>query len=181
MGKEQYDLLMSEIDKIAERVKKLPPNVQDSAFKALASALLSGRGRNEDEGESLALGVEPKGANSPSDHHAEENRDYVAEIKSCVEKHGLKDVTDVAFAAFVVYYFTELAPEGILIEVVSVNELKNAVRIAGRKPPTRDKYSNALSNAKNAEHLEYDKKLRGYKMSDNGRYEVKNVILAVDE
>lgn len=180
MGKQDFDLVMSEIDTIREAVNKFPECAQGAACTALVSALLhedkdlSDGNENGHQSKSETNGVGPE---SKTDLVS---RDHVAEIKRDVAEFNLADVRDIDYAAYVTQYYTEVAPEHIRVDFIAKAQLEEAFAIGGRKPPKN--FNNTLNNAKKAKEplLKSGPKQGTFVLTPIGRYHVENVLLKRD-
>ena len=178
MGKEKYDLLMGEIDVIAEKVNLFPEHLQESVFDALHSALMDKDNQKVAVAEDSEVKEVQPVTDTSSGKTEIEDRDHVAEIKKHVSEFNLGSVTDIEFALYAAYYFTMLAHDDHKVSAITQDDLKKAVSIAGRKPPKNSGYSSTLSNARRKGYLENPKGKKGtYQVTDVGEYYVKNTLL----
>ena len=177
MGKQHYDLVMSEVKNIVVAVNKFPESAQGSACTAFVSALLyEGTDLQKDNAHgdqpiSFATGVRPEFEAELVD------RDHVAEIKKDVADYSLGEATDIEFAAYVTRYYTDVGPEHVRVDAITGVQLEEAFAIAGRKPPKR--FRDTLHNAKKAKEplLNSGRSKGSYVLTAIGRYHVENVLL----
>ncbi len=157
MGKQDFDLVMSEIDRIIEAVKKFPESAQGSACTALVSALIH-RSTESPNGSTSGHGYQSQGTMLPSKIEAEEeDRDYIAAIKSDVADYGLNDVSDIEFAAYATRFYTEAGPEDVRVDTFNnAKKAKEPLLKSGRKQGT-------------------------FTLTAMGRFHVENVLLRSDE
>lgn len=175
MTNERYDLLMREFDNITGKVNKLAPNAQDSGFNTLVSALFNGMD-TVDARQNIDSDATHNHSVVPSiQSNGRADRDYIAEIKSDVEKFGLQSV-GVRFAKYAVYYLTRVAPDAQRLESVTRDDLKRVWSIAGVKPPANSDYGLVLRNAKADGHLE-NVSQGHFVMTDIGEYYVKYELM----
>lgn len=176
MISEQHALLMSEFDKITEKVNAIAPEARESAFNILASTLLNGSAAISSEADHIpqiqdgVFGIESKASKETED------RDYIVEIMNVMDKFNLQTVGAKHFAKYVVYYLTKVAPAGQRLEFVTPDDLKTIWSVVGRKPPANSNYNRTLLNAKADGHLECPSSGQ-YVLTDIGEYFVKNELL----
>ena len=180
MGKQEFDLVMSKVDEIAEAVTKFPESAHGAACTALVNALLL-EGNEFPNGSAKDNGQQSHGATLPSGTTAKaEDRDFVAEIKADVEAFSLGDVNDKQFAAYTAYYYIVRAPDYMRVEAISKVQLEEAIAIAGRKPPKN--FKDPLNNAKKGKtaYLESGQATGTVKLTALGRYHVEQELLRRD-
>ena len=176
MRNEQYELLTSEFDKIAENVQKVPPEARESAFNVLVNTLLNGTAKVDLQPAHRIELEHVADALSVSAANGQQERDYIAEIKKNVEKFGLVSASAKDCAKYGVYYWTRVAPEEQRLDSVTSEDLRRFWSIAGLKPPGNSDYGKPLRNAKADGHLERPSSGH-YVLNDEGAYFVKNELL----
>ena len=173
MGKSEYDIVMSEIENIAEKVNAFPRHLQESVYRHLVDTLLD---RHE-------IGGLPNSARRRSG--ASRDRSLFAlrnssieidrsELRSYYTKHSLGKTNDMEYAAFCAYFVTELASPEAKRSSIDENVLTEMCEIAGRESP-----GNARSTLNNARRVRkyLDASAPGrYVLSDTGREFVKKLL-----
>lgn len=180
MKNAQYDLLMEEMDKIAETVKLFPDSVQESVFTLLTGALTESE-RSTSDPDGLAR-VDPTvdERSSMSDQLPNNESEFIAMIKGHVSDHRLDAITHAEFATYGTYVYVHLAPLELQADEIGKAELENVYQIAGRKPPAKP--SNQFNAAKNSLKYLANGSARGtFKLTAQGRYYVEHDLLGSDE
>ena len=177
MGKERYDLLMGEIDKIAVKVKLFPEHMQGDVFSALLSALTGGRETVLPNGVSSAnefTTAETADKESATHDTAAEDWKATDEIARLVELHKLEGISSIDFATLVAYVHTVIAPDHAKLDVINVSDFEEACVEMGREFGNS---SAALDNAKKDKYkyLQGGKR-NGYTLTNQGKIHIKNKL-----
>lgn len=181
MSKEQYDLLMSECDTIAAKLKLFPTHVQTEAFRAMYSALIGETVVPVDDtsavsrlhGEVQASGLSdisrgPGQAESNAWNEAEE-------LSKLAEEFGLRDIDGFEFATVYVYFATVLAPSRHRVSSITLEQFEEASLTIGHSVGN---HLAALNNAKRKgrKYLQGGKR-DGFSLTGHGKNYVKNTLL----
>ena len=181
MNRKQYDLLMSECDTIAAKLKLFPSHVQTEAFRAMYSTLMDrvivGPDAIADVSRSqpdLLVHSASKSAGEPGNRDTED-WNHADELMMLAEAHKLRDLDGVEFAAVVVYFYTVLAPSQNRVSSVTVEQFEEACLAVGHPVGNPEA---ALNNAKRR-HKRYLQggKRDGYSLTGHGKNYVKNTLL----
>jgi len=170
---------MGEMKNIAAMVKEFPPNAQEVACNQLIAVFL-----NDAVPEVVSNVRSASTINSAHESSLNQTndaaRDYVAEIKDDVEQFELHNRGDGEFAAYAAHYFIHRAPAEHRSDTITKDHLQRTFSIASRKPPKKANYSNTLQNGKKKGFLETATPRGHYKLSDEGKYHVENVMLKAE-
>ena len=127
MGKQEFDLVMSEVENIATAVEKFPEGAQGAACTALVNALLLA-GTDFPNGSAKANGHQSQGDALPSGNQAKAvDRDYVGEIKRDFAAYNLDAVSDIQIAAYTAHYFIEVAPDAMRVRSYNQSAIGKSV------------------------------------------------------
>lgn len=180
MTRERYDLLMSEMDKIAEKVKLFPHGVQESVFKALIDALLQSEPISPDENSVEPANSESEDSIGRPEERPSDEMEFIAMVKRHGDEHRLAQITHPQFATYAAFVFSELAPEDMRKDEIGKAELEKVYQIAGRKPPVN--LSNQLNAARRKLKYLTNGGVRGtFKLTSQGRYYVEHDLLGSGE
>ena len=170
---ERYTTLLAELVYIAEKLKLFEECVQPAVYESLVDALfhrdsefaVHDHAKNESN-ETIVIGTGGKQIGQ---------RNYATEIDSLYDEYGLEGYNDMELAAFVAYYFTEVAPTDARVESIGPEHFEELCTITGRSLP-----KNARSTLSNARHKK--KYLNGsgkgeFTLSTIGRHYVKHTML----
>gem|GEM_PF-1504262 len=164
MGKAEFDIVMGEIDAIAEKVNSFPRPVQETVYRDLVDTLLDRQNRGETTlSERTRSGLTRssswrRNSNIAVDRNA---------ICSYYSKHELDKINDMEYAAFCAYFVSELASEEAKRKSIDEALLLEMFEIAGRPMP-----GNARSTLNNARRVREYLILRPpgkYSLSEDGR------------
>ena len=166
MGKTEFDIVMSEIEAIAEKVNSFPRHLHESVYKHLVDTLLDRHDRGE-----YAYSARMRSHKTPptsilSGRYSSIEVDRV-QIRKYYSEYGLGQINDMEYAAFCTYYISELASPEARRNSIDERILLEMCEIAGRETP-----GNARSTLNNARRVrEYlDARAPGkYILSDEGR------------
>lgn len=169
-----YKNLKAEYPKMYAVVKDFPADLRSPAFIELVRAYeKSENGQTPHDlettlqvtdGKLLAASADQKTAES-----SDKNLDWYA------EKYNLTSINNMQFAAFVAYFYCEVAPDGVRVDAIDKSHLETASDIVGRDLPG----ASTLSDAKTKSGYRYlVSKGRGkYALSHAGKRYVKNDLL----
>ena len=169
---ERYELLMEQLEQIAEKTKLFPDNLRESVYKLLISTLLDQEFRENDTPET-GHGQEIP-APALADNIGQETRNYVTELAKYYTEYNIAEYNDMEAAAFVAYYFTILAPPHKKVEVINEDHFIDMCKITGRKLPKRPKTT--LNNAKNRRSLLESRGKGEYTLTALGEHFVKHTL-----
>ena len=149
MGKQEFDLVMSEVDNMAAAVEKFPDSARGSACAGLIAALLYEPAKTEN-GSSAKSRVT---VDSTAAIHVEESIPAVQlqDLEWYADNYGLESISNPKFIAFVAVYHCDLAPKEERVDAFDEEHLKRAYDIVDRKIPKS--LSAILSNAKNRDRF----------------------------
>ncbi len=143
----KYELILSEIDMIGEKVGLFQNDLQPLVYNTLIEALV-GESTNLTQ---LIRGDELQQASFPYEV-GENGTDAIESTLLSYNSNGsLIQLNDMEFSAFVAYFYTEIAPSDKRVDVIGTKHYVELSRLVGREMPKR--VSGTLHNAKN---------LRGY-------------------
>ena len=166
VGKSEYEIVMSEIENIAEKVNAFPRHLQESVYRHLVDTLLE----RSDRGGLPYSARKRSGARRDvslfpgRDSSIEVDR---SKIRSYYSQYNLGKINDMEYAAFCAYFVTEVASPESRQPALDELILLEMCEIAGRETP-----GNARSTLNNARRVgEYlDASAPGrYVLSDKGR------------
>ena len=185
MSKKQYDLLMSECDAIAAKLKLFPTHVQTEAFRAMYTTLMDTAILRKDAVDEASRDMHDllaKGATSGTGEARKsdtEDWNHVDELMALAEAHDLRDLDGVGFSAAVVYFYTVLAPSQHRVSSITVAQFEEACLTVGHPVGNPEA---ALNNAKrkNRRYLQGGKR-DGYSLTGHGKNYVKNTVLMRSE
>ena len=174
MNTQGYHELKAEMPDIAEIVKLYPEDLQHGVFDVMVDRLL----KSVENRDSLA---------PTSTHNAPESRKLALMPQSSSREHfetllrdayvryGLEGRTDIDIGAFVVYAYTEIAPEGLTLATAGPKQFHEFCEITGRRKPGHA--GTTLNNGKNRKGYFVQKGPVQYVMSEHGRDFVQNDIM----
>lgn len=169
MSKQHVDLIAGELENMLTIVSDCPEHLQPTVLDNLCSALL-----RDGQGTSV------NGANSRERFtaaiHTEEaiQEQQVHDLEWYGGKFDLISINDMEFAAFVAFYYCEVA-ETERKESIDVEDLETACDIVGRDIP--GSLSDTLYNAKRKRKYLESKAKGKYALTHRGRRYVKNELL----
>lgn len=149
----KYELILSEIDIIAEKVNLFQKDLQPLVYNTLVEALI-GEDSNLNQ---LKRGDELQQASLPSEDGESDPDAFQRTILEYSNNNMLLRLNDMEFSAFVAYFYTKIAPTDKRVDVIGTEHYIELSRLVGRELPKR--VSGTLHNAKN---------LRGY-LTKTGR------------
>jgi len=167
---------MSEIDNIVTAVEKFPENAQGQACTGIIAAFLSGNtasdiGSGAQTIEALAVAT---AANASHADDVSEPRD----LEWYADHYDLESASDMDFAAFVAYYYCEVAPDDERLDTIDGGQFKVACEIVGHDVPSRP--SQTLNNAKTRKKYLQAKGSGKYTLSRQGRRFVRDTLLVTE-
>lgn len=178
MGKQGYELVMSKVDDIAVAVNKFPEGAQGVACKELISALIADFGlscngsvaRTSVSGDSLIVNDKVVDGGNAAEN-----------LERYASNFDLISINNAQFAAFVAYFYCELAPDGVRVDAIDKSHLESACDIVGRNLPAR--LDTTLSDAKTKGRYRYliSKGTGRYALSHAGKRYIKNELLKRDQ
>ena len=140
MTRQDYQLLMDELEKIAKKLDLFPENLHQSVFETLVEALL-----DRERGEiSQPEGEESEKPSEAGDLTATRERDQ----RDLTELHKHTRLNDMEFSALTALYFADLVASDERTESIGPDHLIEACKIVGRKVP-----SNPATTLNNALHV----------------------------
>ncbi len=178
MARDNYDLLISELDKIAEKVTLFPETLQESVYNLVVKSLLDTDPRDL-EAIDVVSETEIGDISSGEEVAETEARNIASEVIDYYERFSLAKCNDMEFATFVVYYFTVLAPNDKRVETVGEAHYTELCKITGRQLPKR--VSGALNNAKNVRGYLEREGTGIYSLSNLGEHFVVHTLLKEKE
>ncbi len=143
----KYELILSEIDKIAEKVDLFQDDLKPLVYSTLIEALI---------GESTHLyqlrqGDELQQESLPSKDGENDPDAFERIVLGHNSNNMLLRLNDMEFSAIVAYFYTEIAPTDKRVDAIGTEHYIELSRLVSRELPKR--VSGTLHNAKN---------LRGY-------------------
>ena len=181
MSKEQYDMLMTELDTIATKLKLFPSHVQGDVFRAAYSTLTDRMVVAADDiGDASRVHREVRTAGTaalasePVQTEAEDWNE-AEELSKLADEHGLREIDGIEFAAVVVYFFTGLAPSHQRLSSITIEQFEEACLTVGH--PVGNPQA-ALDNAKRKQkrYLQGGKR-DGFSLTGHGKNYVRNTLL----
>ena len=177
MGKQEYELIMDKVDDIAVAVNKFPESAQGVACKEIITALIgdansssNGSGaRRSVSGENMAA----DNGNMLVDGNAANGLEWYA------DNFDLISISNQKFAAFVAYFYIEVAPDEVRVDAIDKSHLEAACDIVGRDLPSN--LDTSLSDAKTKSRYLASKGKGKYALAHAGKRYVKNELLKRDE
>lgn len=177
MSKAEFDIVMNEIEAIAEKVNAFPRHLQATVYRHLVDTLLDKDERAD--GPYPGRPWSSSGRRTPSTDIRGSNIDVErSKIRSYYSKHGLAKINDMEFAAFCAYLMSELASQEVRRDSIDERVLLEMFEIVGRDAP-----GNARSTLNNTRRVrEYlDLKAPGrYSLSEKGRKYVSGLLRKED-
>lgn len=145
MGKEDFDLLMNEIDTISEKVSSFPRNMQEMVYRHIVGTLLDESAKLADpvpkrRSFSQSVGFSSVGSGGSS---IQLNK---KQIRSYYLDYDLRSINDMEFAAFCAYYLSELASPDTRSSAIDDRTLVRFFEIVGRDTPGNPR--STLNNAR---------------------------------
>ncbi len=178
MKSEQYELLMSEIDIIAEKVKSFPEHMQEAVFNLLVANIVNSSEESL-RSQEHTMGSEDALSTVSLEAVSGEVRNYVAEIENFYSRYRLSEASDMDISAFVAYFFTVLAPLENRVDAINEDHLIELCVITGRKLPGNCKTT--LNNAKNYKRFLESRGKGYYALSKLGEHFVKHTLLKEED
>ncbi len=178
MGKQKFDVVMSEMENIVRKVKLFPSHVQRDVFSALLKALLNEHDVRKNGHTAEVRTPDRSGAESLPNVVQSSDWIALAEIGRLVNEFDLKDITAVQFAALVAYVHTVLAPDPAKRDAINISEFEEACVEVGREIGNS---KSALDNAKKGDYkyLQGGKRY-GYTLTNQGKIFVKTKLLQAE-
>ena len=167
----KYELILSEIDMIAEKVNLFQSDLKPLVYSTLVEALV-GESANlsqltkDDELQEASLQSEDK----ESDSDALENS-----LPRYNSNNRLLQLNDMEFSAFVAYFYTQIAPTDKRVDVIGTEHYLELSRLVGREMPKRA--SGTLHNAKNLRGYLIKKGKDMFELSEAGKEFVVNKVI----
>lgn len=174
MTKEDYDLLVNEMDTISRKVALFPKELQASVYKNMVATLL-GDSRGPVDSDATGQRIEHESSLQSSNESSGDTRNYASEIEDYYNDYNLSDFNDMEVATFAAYYFRFLAPPDLKSETIDSNHYEELCTITGRKFP-----KNARKTLNNAKHVRGYLQTSGsgmYSLTKFGEHFVKNKML----
>ena len=181
MTKKQYDLLMTECDAIAAKLKLFPSHVQAEVFRAIYETLTDrvmvgtdGVGDVSHLHRQVQTSGKSEMAGAAVNADGEDWNEAEA-LSSLADEHGLREIDGVEFAVVVVYFYTVLAPSRHRVASVTLEQFEEACLTVGHSVGN---HLAALNNAKRRgkKYLQGGKR-DGYSLTGHGKNYVKNTLL----
>ena len=147
MGKSEFEIVMSEIDAIAEKVNAFPRYMQEPVFRYLVDTLLDRHDHEETYISGKSRSSVARAAAMRKGRYSSIEIDR-SKLRSYYSRHDLGKINDMEFAAFCAYYLTELASEEARRKSVDETILLEMCDIVGRAAP-----GNARSTLNNARRV----------------------------
>lgn len=176
MGNQEYELVMSKVDDIATAVNKFPESAQGVACKEIISALI---------GDASSSSNGSGSPTSPLSHHVSVNDNNVVvdgnaanSLEWYADSFDLISINNQQFAAFVAYFYCELAPDGERVDAIDTNHLETACDIVGRNLPGN--LTSTLNDAKTKGRYLASKSKGKFVVTHAGKRYVKNELLRPD-
>ena len=177
MGKQEFDLVMSKVDDIAEAVGKFPESAQGVACKEIISALIGdSRLSRNGLGSDTSVSIDHMSVNDSNvavDGNGAKNLEWHA------ENFDLVSINNQQFAAFAAYYYCELAPDGKRVDAIDTGHLESACDIVGRDLPGN--LVSTLNDAKTKSRYLSTKGKGKFVLAHAGKRYVKNELLKPDQ
>ncbi len=173
MGKQEFDLVMSKVDDIAVAVNKFPESAQGVACKEIISALIGDSSLSSNGSESRE--------NSTHDHipvnvdNAVDDAKVTESLEWYADSFDLVSINNLQFAAFVAFFYCELASEVERVDAIDKGHLEIASDIVGRDLPGN--LTTTLSDAKTKKRYLASKGKGRYEVAHAGKRYVKNELL----
>lgn len=170
----KYELILSEIDKIAEKVDLFQNGLQPLVYNTLVEALV---------GESAYLNQLSQGAAlqqvvAISDEEHTEVDLFELKVQELYSYYILDSLNDMQFSAFVAYCYTIFAPDGIRENFIGEKHFEKISQLVGRELPKR--VSGTLHNAKNVQEYLIKKGKDMFQLSDAGKIFVTDLLKGDD-
>lgn len=140
MARQDYQILMDELDKIAEKVGIFPESLHKSVFHTLVEALVN----SEQDEIPMPAREESEDSTEADDFAATGERDQL----TLIELYEHARFNDMEFSALTALYFAELVTPDKRTESIGPHHLIEACQIVGRKEP-----SNAATTLNNTLHV----------------------------
>ena len=184
MSRNNYEMLMSELDAIAEKLHLFSPDVQAEVFRSLVAALLDESVASADDeavvtGSNRTSRVSGEVASlAPATNENVDVWNEAEQLSILAEEFGLRNLNGIEWAAVAVFFFTVLAPGHARVESVSVEQFEEACLTIGHPVGNAEA---ALANAKRR-HKRYLKggKREGYSLTGHGKNFVRGTLLKGD-
>ena len=173
MGKTEYELLMSQIDAIAEKVTTFPKHMQETVYRHLVDTLLDREPREDYIRYKRTRSNVNRQTSMVSRNISSIDVDK-RRIRSYYHEYELDKANDMQFAAACAHFLSELASPETKRNTIDETTLQDMCEILGREPP-----GNARSTLNNARRLRnfFDVVVPGqYALAKKGRDYVRSVI-----
>lgn len=171
MDKSEYDLLMSEIDRIAEKVSAFPASMQEMVYRNIVDTLLSRRAWDRTRSSTLQ-----GSALKESDAARRRLRNYLAhggnELSENYVSNDIGSASDMVYAAWVAFFFSDLAPENVRKEYIDYRDLLTVSEFLAR--PIKDPKSTLNNSRRAGEYLDSVRPGR-YAVSEKGLKELEKL------
>ncbi len=167
----KYQLLISEIDMIAEKVDLFQKDLQPVVYNTLVAALV---------GDSVYLNQLNQGdelqQGSPSTEERENGPDaFESTLLNYNSNNTLLQLNDMEFSAFVAYFYKTIAPTDKRLDVIGTKHYLELSQLVGRELPKR--VSGTLHNAKNLRGYLIKKSKDMFELSEAGKEFVINRVI----
>lgn len=174
MTKEDYDLLVNEMDTISRKVALFPKELQASVYENMVETLL-GDTRAAADSDNAGERIEREASLQPATESSRDARNYASEIEAYYNDYNLADFNDMEVATFTAYYFGFHAPKNLMTDKITASHYEELCTITGRKFPKNSRKT--LNNAKNARGYLDSNGSGIYSLTKFGEHFVKNTML----
>lgn len=174
MTKEDYDLLVNEMDTISRKVALFPKELQASVYKNMVETLL-GDTRVAADSDEAGEKIERESSLQSSSESSGDARNYASEIEEYYNDYNFSDFNDMEVATFTAYYFGILAPKDLRTDTITASHYEELCTITGRKFPKNSRKT--LNNAKNIRGYLDSNGSGIYSLTKFGEHFVKNTML----
>lgn len=171
MDKSEYDLLMSELDSIAEKVTAFPPSMHEMVYRNIVDTLLAKRSRDRQR-----MGTPHDSFTVRGKVSHQRLQSYLArgaiELSDTYQQYNIIDASDMVYAAWVAHFLTDLAPPNIRKDDIDHRDLEAVSNFLER--PIRNPKSTLNNSRRSGEYLTAVRPGR-YVVSKKGREEIEKL------
>lgn len=171
MDKSEYDLLMSELENIAKKVSAFPDSMQEMVYRNIVDTLLARRAWDRPRS-----GILTKPSRTRADETSRRLESYLSRGGSELSEHyvsnNVDSASDMVYAAWVAYFFSDLAPENIRKEYIDYRDFLTVSRFLER--PIKNPKSTLNNSRRAGEYLDIVRP-GSYTVTEKGRNEIEKL------
>ena len=166
----KYELILSEIDMIAEKVDLFHNDLQPIVYNTLIEALVDAT----PELGQLSQSEKLQEVSTTSEKGEDDIKEFGDIVLDFYLRYRLHSLNDMEFSAFVAYCYTKIAPADKRVDAIGEQHYVELCGIVDRKLPKR--VSGTLHNAKNLPEYLIKRGTGMFELSEAGKEFVINLL-----